>query len=490
MKLLPAYFSKNSLLSILFFMVLYVFIDWVSYSDFLGIVLVFGIIALYLLFAKEKLFVYYITILLLLSDDFPKLENSTVNSLAGYAIGGKTIFAYILFIVLLKIIIERLCKKNKVLRLNIYDQILVAISFLYLFSALIGIPNLVNYPSEYVSQINPIIAIITSYMLIKKNIYLKKDLLEFFKIIIFVFTGRVLLTMILLIFSGDIVVYLPNSSSINQLIIIVLYFWIGVWLLGSKNKALICKISSVLPVLLVLGYLFILSGRYIMLLFAVSIFLALVLLLPTIKKLFKLIVSITIILAGVIVFGLFFMPQKSEYVFWKYSTILDWELNPSSGSETVAVREIEIINILGKLIENKSLLWGEGLGSYFESKYYSFSENVYKDNANAYSREQLENDKFFKPHNSLIQILLQMGVLGLFCYLFFIIVLFINMKKDFFRSNDFELKILFFSLFLGSFLIFTLNTTLTINYFYGLIIALLANGHFLINKPANKIMAI
>ncbi|KPJ55941.1 hypothetical protein AMJ49_06045 [Parcubacteria bacterium DG_74_2] len=484
----PKFLSSLPFL-LIFFAVLYIIIDWLSYNGSVFIPLVFGIIAIFLLFFKERAFVYFITILLLLSDDVSKyvgIGDSIPESIIGYPFYGKVILAYILVIAFLKIIADFLIRKKNRFSLNIYDKVIIIMFLLYLFSAIVGIPNLLDYSGEYLGHLAPIIVIIISYLLIKRNFYSKDDLIKFFKIIILIFTGRLLATT-LMFFSFKDIYYQINYSSVNEFILIPLYFWIGliIWKNRQESFSIIKKIFVVLMVLMILFNVFIYGQRTIVFFFIISLFLIFLLLLFSIPKFVKAIglILIIILISGIILIA--FMPQHFNYFTLKYKQIFDWSLHPASGTTTIAERQIELINIFGRLVNEKSLLWGEGLGGYFSSEYYPLPPEAHKQGS--FPPEQLEKDQFFKPHNSFILIFLQMGILGLFIYLLLILLIILQLFRDFHKSFNVNFKILFFSIFLGGFSIFILNPTLATNFLYGLILALASNGHsiFLKNKIKN-----
>lgn len=464
-----------------FFSILFLLIDYLSYHGPLFILIITGVIAIFLLFIDQKKFVYFTTILLLLSDDqskFVTLGGKLVKSIIGHPLAGNTILVYLLVVALIKIIFDTLLKKKFKFSLNIYEQILIIISFLYILAAITGLPNLFTYSSIYIAQLSPIVAIIIGYILIKTTFRSKDELINFFKILALAFTGRVIVMSIQFIATG-VDVYAMGQfsySSVIQFILIPLYFWIGllIWRYRWK-KPIISKIFVIILIALILFNCYTAGARYVLLSFAISLILSFLILAFSLPKFIKIIGSLGIIFVVLVIFMAAFSTKDFLYYVSKSNHLLDWRLQPTSGTTTIATREIEAINILGRLYSTNSLIWGRGLGDYFTSEYYPLPPVIYeREGRSAYPIEWLNKDQFFKPHHPFIQMLLQFGVVGLLIYLSLLFLIFYNIFKGFHRAKDPKIKIIFFSLFVGSFPILTSNWSLATNYLFGLILAVAA----------------
>ncbi|MDD2646453.1 MAG: hypothetical protein PHV78_00815 [Patescibacteria group bacterium] len=464
------------------FIFLFILVDFLSYSGPLWVLIILGIVALILLFINQKKFVYLISILLLLSDDqskFVDLGERLVKSIIGYPLAGNTILAYLLVIFLIKMVFDILLKKKFKFSLNIYEQILLAISCLYILAAIIGFSNILLNPIQYSSQLSPIIVIVAGYFLIKTTFRSRDELIKFFKIIILAFTARIFVMTIQFIYSRLGVYAITNQfnySSTIQFILIPLYFWTGLLIWPRKwRNPLFSRLGLILFIILILFNCYSTGSRYVLLSLGISFALSFFIFAFSLPKFIKIITIFGIIFLILVAGVSIIFPKNFAYFVSRSSHLLDWRLSPTSGTTTIAVREIEAINILGRLYATNSLIWGRGLGDYFTSEYYPIPQIIYeREGRGAYPIEWLEKDHFLRPHHPFIQMLLQFGVGGLLIYLALLFIIFYSFFKRFYRSKNLAIKIIFFSLFLGSFPILTSNWSLATNYLFGLILAISA----------------
>ena len=122
-----------------------------------------------------------------------------------------------------------------------------------------------------------------------------------------------------------------------------------------------------------------------------------------------------VVLIVIIVFILISMWNQnvSNYLIWKINTFL-----PNNDDTTkiismsAMVRLIELKNIISMHLDKiYTLFIGTGFGGYFTSEYFPYPFSLF--GTSSYPDAWIINDQFFKPHGSLIFILLKFGISGL-----------------------------------------------------------------------------
>lgn len=132
-----------------------------------------------------------------------------------------------------------------------------------------------------------------------------------------------------------------------------------------------------------------------------------------------------------------------------------WIKDPYILPPSPQTRIIEFYNIIAYYLVNPIFLWtGRGFGGYFEDKaFYNYNAN----DIGGYSTEEVISRKFVRPHESLNNILLKFGIIGLLYYLYLLFKIF-SLKKiqniqisPFFKAFNFTIILLFlgYSLKLG-----------------------------------------
>jgi len=132
---------------------------------------------------------------------------------------------------------------------------------------------------------------------------------------------------------------------------------------------------------------------------------------------------------GLIIFVIeSFQPGAMSNVLWKLGSINEIDLNARKHSSLSALtRAIEVLNIYYMHIENYTMVFGSGFGSYFVDTYVPFPFDLY--GKHAYKDEWIMNRTFFKPHTTPIFLFLKIGLGGLIYYYGVYIKIYINLIK-------------------------------------------------------------
>lgn len=111
----------------------------------------------------------------------------------------------------------------------------------------------------------------------------------------------------------------------------------------------------------------------------------------------------------------FLQPGAMTNVLWKLGSINEIDINARKYSSLSAVtRAIEVLNIFYMHIENYTMVFGSGFGSYFVDTYVPFPFDLY--GKHAYKDEWIMNGTFFKPHTTPIFLFLKIGLGGVILY--------------------------------------------------------------------------
>src|SRR5690606_4127007 len=179
--------------------------------------------------------------------------------------------------------------------------------------------------------------------------------------------------------------------------IIVLYF---ISLLQAKKIRPTIRYNSLLVlmgVFVIILFLFVVPSRGRILALAVPLLLFLLY-----TKSWKLVVIIPILVAVALSIVDIINPNFYKYFLWKTSTF-----NPmAEGAESSRIRYIELVNILGELFSNPyHLIFGKGLGGYFETHFMTFSGIKLGDGS--YPEKWIQEGKYYKPHGTYLYFLLK-----------------------------------------------------------------------------------
>ncbi len=159
---------------------------------------------------------------------------------------------------------------------------------------------------------------------------------------------------------------------------------------------------------------------------------------------------------GYVVFSFFsflFISFSHVFLSEKINVFLQYKLNffteeifakKTDLNRSTLIRVYEFKNIIYDLLNSPILLLtGKGLGGYFEFKEYALPTYI---DVDAFSKKQVEINKFFRPHTFFNVALLKGGVLLLVLYSKKCISIFIYSKKVY-KSKEKEIFILFSGIF-------------------------------------------
>lgn len=173
-------------------------------------------------------------------------------------------------------------------------------------------------------------------------------------------------------------------------------------------------------------------------------------------------------------------PGAMINVLWKLNSTKEIDINASSHSSLSAlIRYIELLNIYYMHIENLTIFFGSGFGSYFVDSYVRFPFNLF--GIHAYRDEWILNRTFFKPHTTPIFLFLKVGMVGVAYYYGVFVKLFFIAKKKL-TNKKISLEYVFTMAILPNiFLIITKNYSSKMQIALGVFIDIL----FLIINPKN-----
>ena len=144
---------------------------------------------------------------------------------------------------------------------------------------------------------------------------------------------------------------------------------------------------------------------------------------------------------------------------YQVQTLLDlnWVRNPYNLEPSPRDRVLEIYNTYYYFVENPQFfLLGTGMGGYFkEAKYYNYSAS----DVGGYSTYEIKSRQFYSPHESLANVFLKFGIVGIVLYLWMLVSL---LRKQRCGQDLFLKNILFFSILL--FIGFSMKLAVVIGY--------------------------
>ena len=183
----------------------------------------------------------------------------------------------------------------------------------------------------------------------------------------------------------------------------------------------------------------------------------------------------------VFVFVAIWNPDTANYFMWKVTTFFPSEADSSGKMESMSsmVRFVELLNILGLHLDQKyTFIFGTGLSGYFNSDYYSYPFNLY--GISSYPDEWIKNDTFYKPHGSILYVLLKFGLIG-FCLIFGTVALLVKKSVYVFKENRLGNNLNFILISIACFLpfLFVVNFSSKLQLFSGVLFGL---ASILINK--------
>lgn len=389
----------DSLLSIKYWYILPIAYVGIFFNQYFGSeYVVYGILLFGIGLSVRSLHqgaLFFITILLLF-DDFPfkPQENLQFYSIYTVTFFGQTL-TKILSIWLFGMVIYQAIKDRKVIVGNLFSKVFIGLMIL---SIIVGVASLnyqykLSFINDFRFFFNYIVGFgLAAYLLSRKSyfkiVFPLMTIIFLSKIIVLIGTSIVLL-------NGEALYTLKTGTGSYLIIFIVCYL---IHLFTEKKYFFYSSAGLVLALsLLVLS-----ASRGRMVITA----LAIVLYLIAIRKAKYL--PLIAVFAGVAILGIAYLnPTFIDYTIWKLSSFI-----PQKGSaQSAYVRFVEMSNILHKnFTELKSFLVGDGLGSYWNSKYEEYPFELM--NTSSYPDDWILRDRFFKPHGIVQFLLLKSGFIG------------------------------------------------------------------------------
>jgi len=461
----------------------YMVIDYASYSNIRSFTYLIFLIGLILPLINIKWGLYYYLIVSILSDDTPRIlslaETANFTSIHFTTLGPFTLMVYwtlFMFFVLLLYYFT----KQRPLKIQRMDKYMLGLILLFLVAGAIGAGNAVQFPREYIQDASYMVNMAIFYFFVRVAINMEGQLKRIIELIIFCYgiktvvalgyyylcigtqvgqnirvifeSGRNLLGLIFFL-CLSLLLYLPEMKPRYKLLLMLFGFasLFNLVTYGSRGNLILARIGGVL-------------------------FLALAeraRLQRAIKARYVFMFALLAIASVVAINSI--RPGALNFVYWKMRTLL--EVNPadleSYTSYSPVTRVIEAINIFYLLLDKGSLLWGEGLGGWFNDQYYPFPFEIL--GGSAYPDEHILMGKLFKPHGTPLVMFLKMGLLGVLIY-YFIMLLFFKETYLIFKNVDsrfWKAVVLAILVFLPLF--FYKNFTSKLQVFFGIMLAIVAN---------------
>jgi len=461
----------------------YIAIDYATYSNMIAFTYLLFLIGLILPLIKISWGFYYYLVVSLLSDDKPRMlalvKTGNFSSVHFTSLGPFTLMAYwtiyMFFILLLYHFI-----KQKRLKIQKMDKYMLGLILLFLAAGAIGVANLVQFPREYIQDASYIVNMAIFYFFIRIAITREEQLRRVITFIIVCFgikavvglvyyylgigthvgqnvrvifdSGSALLGLIVFLCLG-LLLYLPEMK-LRYKTLLILFGFACVFNLvtyGSRGNLILAGIGGVL--------FFVFVGKI------------------KFRRAVRLKYVVTGVLVVVLSLGIInaIRPGALQFVVWKMSTLV--ELNPakvsSYSSLSPTTRVIEAINIFYKELDEGSILWGQGLGGWFNDQYYPFPFELF--GKFAYPDEHILMGKLFKPHGTPLVIFLKMGLAGVFAYYYIMLLFFKETYVIFKRTNDRFWKAVTLAILVFMPLFFYKNFTSKLQVFFGVTLAIVAN---------------
>ena len=371
-------------------------------------------ILIWSLYSLKKAMFFYLAILLI-DGDISKLgniDNQSFVTIYTEYIFGKSLFVFwttFNFIVLLLIYIKKHFFK--------VDVFLFPFILVFLISLLIGITNFTLNPQSFISDMGYLINFFVGFLIIWLFMR-EKDVEKFFSIFIAVLFTKIFiigLDSYYMSLSSFFNVYVADTTVYLYPVLLIFFF------LYLPNNLIIPLIS--ISLIFFLMMITASRGRFITA--------ALTLLYGSFvsKKIHYLLIVSLVALVVFIIISIW-NQDIANYLMWKIQTFLPDDSNTiKMMSMSSMVRLIELKNIIQMHLDKiYTLFLGTGFGGYFTSIYFPYPFNLF--DTSSYPDAWIIKDQFFKPHSSILFIVLKFGFCGfMFIYGTVIYLSFQTMRK-------------------------------------------------------------
>lgn len=431
--------TSKLFMGFLFFVLAYLFIDFISYKAGAegGIInaAILIIILVVSVFDIKKAF-FALVPFVILSDDLSKHVYSGEKdffSVLNYSLGSLPIFhifTYLLLFLLLGVLIYKFTfNKTNLFRVpRFIGRSVFYLIMLYSAAAIIGLLNLFLFPRAYISDLSPLLYLGTFFGLTAWLIKDKKDLNIFIWLILLTVSAKSFVWFVQYLIGtgynwGTALRVTFESGKVLQIMLIFIF---SAMLINNKDKGYTARRFFYLSAAFI-GFfnLFVFAGRMAW----VAIFVGFIIFLTFFSAKIKKKALISAVLISVFTFtGAYLIRPDAFKVFELMAKTIPATFSGKISEEnhSSSVRFLEAVNISKKLIERKSLLWGEGLGAWFDFKYRTPPFLLTKGD---YSEAEIISGRFFKPHNTFLNIFLKMGLVGLFLYFYIFATILVQTYK-------------------------------------------------------------
>lgn len=450
------FFKK--ILFICLFVTFYVFL---SRSAHCGLYFIsIGIVALNLLIflinmrAGIMIFIPF----MLLSEWSSRLDIRSISGLASIHsiyLGPFNMFTYMLVFFSVAILLRKGAKPCAFRPVCIEKRVLFIMGAFFLM-ALSGMVNLLNFPRQYIADLAPFLNMVCGFILVRFVFMKTKHITNLIWMLLYCLTARAIVG-IIWFFTGSGysqgVVLLPFYDPVGAFPVFL--FCLSTAMLVFCKNSLSEKFFLLLVILVGVAFFLMWPSRaQFMVMGAGVLFVALFI---STRDRIRYGIFFAVTGVGLFIVLSMIVPHVIGYAVWKISTFVHVR-EGLVGPTTMSQRLVEGYNIVCKLWEEKILLWGVGAGGWFDDRYFVFpaawGSNI--ERVSAFSEEQLFWWKFFKPHDTFLWIFLKGGLLGLYCYLSFLVFFLkditqeiLHNKKVWIKTVLVGLTVPFISMFLG-----------------------------------------
>ncbi|MGV0879220.1 hypothetical protein V6767_18960 [Martelella sp. FLE1502] len=350
-------------------------------------------------------------IFMILIDDFPKNYGEEAIEAAGFlslytlSIAGQTLYLvlaiYFTFANLMAMIAEDSINNRGKLILTGFSPEMKVVLLLGVVSALIGLPNILDAFRIYISDSGFFVNILLGYMIVRSISDSTERMEFFFRAVIFAIGAKVFIVLfdVMTWSSGlGLVTIKPGTDSYLAIAVII---FAGLSAQEWAARRPIRLLGVILTISGTLAYYVLTAarGRIVIGILALAAYMI------TVKARWWLAYAILLTFAAIAILRV--IPE--QFIFY-----LSWKLSSFGASaeagESSLVRLVSLQNIIAQQFATVyQLFLGTGLGGYFTSKYVPFPIAL---TDAAFPFSWIIEDKFYRPHGSLMFMLLKTGMAG------------------------------------------------------------------------------
>ncbi len=486
----PPFLGKRWGLFLIFLLIFYLLIDYSSYTGLVSFTYLIFFIGLIIPLINLRWGLYYYIVVALLSDDISRIIGlPEFTSIHFTTLGHLTLISY-LTIFMFCVALAHFFVHKKKFHIIFLDKIVAGLIFLFLIAAAIGLPNLLEFPREYIENASYIINLAIFYFVVRLVIIDEKSLKKLISIIIFAFVIKAVVGLFYYYFGfgqkagASVRVFYESGGHLLGLpflwlSLLLVFLWVKI----PKSQKLLLAIFIFAILFHIITY----ASRANLIFLGLSIFLVFLFMLnwpPHIQKKSLIRYGIVVILVLVLVpIGIHLLrPGALDYVKWKLISTIEVDLEAEAPS-SVAVRFLAGQNIWHHLDERGNLFWGEGLGGWFTDKHNPYFHRVL--GAAAYPEEHIIARQVFSPHGLLFWIPLKMGIMGFIVFYLLLVIIFIYGYKIFKSAKDLNWKAIALGITVFLPLFFNKLYISKIQVFFGILLAILA-CIYILNRDKNR----